>query len=150
MRILLLSAHYLGFVLWLGAGVAAMQVGAAMRGAGREETALLVGIMGRLYRAMVLPGALLTTITGLVLTLRLYGGAISAVGYSPALMVMQGVGVAGAALALGVSFPAVMRLARLDPTGPHAEHFRVLRKRVSLSGMVAGMLGLIALVAGAM
>lgn len=149
MRILLLAGHYLGFVLWLGGGLAAMQVGFSLRSAGREETALLLGLMMKLYRNLLLPGAVLTGVTGLALTLQLYGGAISAAGYSPALMLMQGAGLVGAAIAIGVSFPAVSRASRLDPTGPHAEQFRRLRRRASLSGMIMGLLGLTALVAGA-
>lgn len=150
MRSLLFLGHSLGFVLWLGGGMAAMQVGSAMRAAGREETALLLGVMVRLHRGLLLPGAVLTVITGLLLTLRLYGGAVSAAGYPITLMVMQGAGLVGAALIVGVSFPAVMRLSRLDPTGPQADRFRSLRQRAALSGGLAGMLGFSALVAGAL
>ncbi len=149
MRSLLLFGHYLGFVLWLGAGLAAMPAGGMLKNAGREESALLVGLMARIYRGMLLPGAVLTVLTGLLLTLRLYGGPISAAGYPVPLMVMQGAGLVGAVLAIGVTFPATARLARLDPHGPHAAVFAALRRRSAVSGMISGLLGLAALVAGA-
>ena len=151
MRGLLLLGHFLGMVLWLGAGAAAMQVGSVLRsgGAGREETALLLGIMMRLYRGLLLPGAVLTVATGLLLSLRLYSGAISAAGYPTSMMVMQGAGLVAAVIAVGVMFPAATRLTRLDPSGPHAEQFHRLRKRAGVSGMISGLLGLVALVAGA-
>ncbi len=150
MRALLFLGHFLGFVLWLGGGLAAMQVGTQMRSAGREESALLLSVLVRLYRGMLLPGAVLTVLTGLLLTLRLYGGAVSVAGYPTALMVMQGTGLLGAAILIAVGFPAAIRLARLDPTGPHADRFQSLRRRVSTSGGLTGVLALIALVAAAL
>jgi len=146
---LLLAGHFLGFVLWLGAGLASMHLGRALRSAGREETALLLSVMGRVHRAMLLPGVVLTILTGLLLTLQLYGGAVATAGYPVSLMVMQGAGLIGGAVVLGVTFPAATRLMRLDPTGPHAAAFTSLRNRAAVSGMIAGTLGLVALLAAA-
>lgn len=147
MRVVLLFGHFLGFVLWIGAGSAAMLLGARLRSAGREETALLLGLMVRVQRAMLLPGVVLTLATGLLLTLRLYSGPVSAAGYPVSLMIMQGAGLVGGAIALGVTLPATTRLARLDPQGPHAAVFASLRKRASVSGMIWGMLALVGLIA---
>jgi hypothetical protein len=47
-----------------------------------------------------------------------------------------------------VSFPAVTRLARLDPLGPHAPLFDALRRRAAWAGTVSGVLGVVALVSG--
>jgi hypothetical protein len=148
-RPVLLFGHLLGFVLWLGADFAAMPIGAMLKSAGREETNLLLGLLARLYRAVLLPGVVLTLITGLLLTLRLYSGPVSAAGYPVALMIMQGAGLVGGAIAIGVTFPATTRLARLDPHGPHAAVFAGLRNRASVSAMIAGTLGMVALVAAA-
>lgn len=150
MRAILLFGHLLGFVLWIGSGLAAMHLGKAIEKAGREEVGLLLGLMGRMQRAMLLPGVVLTVTTGLLLTLNLYGGAISAAGYPVSLMVMQGAGLAGAVVAIGVTIPATARLARLDPQGPQAAVFASLRKRASISGMLTGVLAMVALVAGAL
>jgi hypothetical protein len=92
----------------------------------------------------------LTVISGLLLTLRLYGGAISAAGYPVSLMVMQGAGLLGAVIAIGVTVPTTGRLTRLDPQGPHAAVFASLRQKASISGMVTGVLAMVALIAGAL
>lgn len=150
MRALLLFAHLLGFVLWMGGGFAGMSLGIAMRGAERNELALLAGLQGRLHRSIILPGCLLTVLSGLLLTLRLYGGAVSAAGFPVPLMVMQGAGLLAAGIVLGVSLPTVARLGRLDPTGQQAPLFAALQKRSALAGSLAGTLALAALVASAL
>jgi len=148
-RHLLLLAHVFGFVLWIGGGLAAMSVGLAMRpGTPPRDLGALAGIQGRLYRGLILPGTLLTVLSGLVLTLRLYGGAVSATGFPVELMIMQGAGLLGAGLVLGMSLPAISRLVRLDPAGEQAPLFAALQGRTRLAGMLTGLLALTALVAG--
>ena len=149
MRLLLLGLHLLGFVLWLGGGLAAMLVGATARRAERGEAVLLIALSGRLHRALILPGVLLTVLSGLMLTLQLYGGAVSVSGFPTSLMVMQGTGLLAAGIVLAVSLPTVTRLGRLDPQGPQAPLFQALQRRAALSASLAGSLGLIALLAGA-
>jgi len=148
LRHLWLFGHIFGFVLWMGGGFAAMNVGIAMRRGAREDTPALLALSGRLHRALILPGVVLTVISGLILTLRMYGGAISENGFPTALMVMQGAGLIAAALVLMVSFPTVSRLTRLDPDGQHAALFRMLARRAALSGSLSGMLALVALIGG--
>jgi hypothetical protein len=140
----------LGFVLWLGGGLAAMNLGIAMRSAPPADLPVLLRIMGRVYRGLLLPGVLLGVISGLLLTLRLYGSALSTNGYPVALMVMQGAGLLAAGIVLGVSLPTVTRLGRLDPTGAQAPLFAALRNRAAIAGALAGILALIALLAGAL
>jgi hypothetical protein len=147
-RNLLLLAHVLGYVLWLGGGLAAMTVGIAMRSTPPRELPPLLGIQGRLYRALILPGSLLTVLSGLVLTLRLYGGAVSVAGFPVELMVMQGTGLVAAGILLGVGLPAVSRLVRLDPAGEQAPLFAALQRRTRVAGFLMGLLALTALVAG--
>lgn len=148
MRQLLLALHFLGFVLWLGGGFAAMTVGIAMRRAARSDLPALAGVQGRLHRALILPGALLAVLSGLLLTLRLYGGAVSAAGFPAALMVMQGAGLVAAGIVLGVSLPTIARLGRLDPAGEQAPLFALLQRRAAFAGSLAGVLGMTALIAG--
>ena len=149
MRLLLLALHLLGFVLWLGGGLAAMLVGPVMRSVERGELGPLIVVYGRLHRALILPGVLLTVLTGLLLTLQLYGGAVSAAGFPVPLMVMQGSGLLAAGIVLTVSLPTVSRLGRLDPSGEAAPLYRALQRRAAIAGALAGTLGLVALVAGA-
>jgi hypothetical protein len=144
-----LLAHIFGFILWMGGGFAAMAVGMAMRQAHPAELAPMIRIQGRVHRGMILPGSLLVVVSGLLMTLRLYGSATSVNGFPIALMVMQGAGLLGLVLVLVVMVPTVSRLGRLDPTsGEHAPIFVVLSRRAALVGSVTGMLGLTALIGG--
>jgi hypothetical protein len=72
------------------------------------------------------------------------------VGFNIWLIIMQGAGVLGALVVLLIALPTAARLSRLDPTGPGAAYFDELRTRQKVVGTAAGLLGLVALVAGAM
>ncbi len=149
MRHVLFATHLLGFVLWMGGGIAAGTIGFAMGRAPRSVLGVMAGLLGRLHQRMILPGALLTVLSGLLLTLSLYGSATSVSGYPVPLMVMQGAGLVGAAIVLIVNFPAVSRLTRLDPAGEHGALFDALLRRASLSGALTGVFAVIALLGGA-
>jgi hypothetical protein len=143
-------AHWLGFVLWLGGGLSAMAIGLSARREPREVLGTIARQLAIVYRAVMLPGAVLTVASGLVLTLMVYGapGAMAAVG-AP-LMTMQGTGLLAAILTLLFIVPAASRAARLDPLGPHGPRFDALRRRTARLGMISGVLGLIALISGAL
>lgn len=148
MRHLLLFAHIFGSVLWLGGTLAAMGTGMLMQRLARSELGIAMKVQAWLMMGMTLPGTLLVVISGLILTLRLYGSATSVGGFPLALMIMQGAGLLAAALILVVTLPTVTRLTRLDPGGVHAPLFDALRGRMKLMGMVTGALAFVALVAG--
>ena len=148
MRHLLLFVHLLGFVLWMGGGFAAMSLGIAMRNAPRSGLALMAGIQGRLHRTLILPGCLLVVFSGILLTLRLYGGPLSSQGFPVPLMVMQGLGLVAAVIVLAVSLPTMTRLVRLDPAGEQAPLFAALQKRAALAGSLTGTLALASLISG--
>lgn len=148
MRHFWLFAHSFGFVLWMGGAFSAMAMGAVMRRGPRTDLPALIGAQGALYRWLILPGCVMVVISGLVLTLRLYGNATSVNGFPPQLMVMQGAGLVGAAIVLVVSFPTMGRISRLDPLGEHAPLFKALSRRMVIAGSIAGVLGMAALVSG--
>jgi hypothetical protein len=148
LRHLWLFAHIFGFVLWMGGGLAAMNIGISIRRGPRGDLPALVALQGRLHRALILPGVVLTVISGLILTLRMYGNATSVNGFPTQLMVMQGAGLVAAAIALTVNFPSVSRLTRLDPEGEHAPLFQGLARRAAISGGLTGLLALTALIGG--
>ena len=148
MRHFLLYLHDFGFILWMGGGFAALSTGLFMEQLPRNALAVAVQVQGRLMRGMILPGAVLVVLSGLILTLRLYGSATSVSGFPTAMMVMQGTGLIAAAITLVVSFPAVTRLSRLDPAGPYAPLFDALRRRAQLAGLASGVLGVVALISG--
>lgn len=148
MRHFWLFSHIFGFVLWMGGAFSAMAVGAVMRRGPRTDLPALIGAQSALYRLLILPGCVLAVVSGLILTLRLYGGAASVGGFPPQMMVMQGAGLAGAIIVLVVSFPTMGRISRLDPLGEHAPLFQALSRRMAVAGSIAGVLGLAALVSG--
>ncbi|HEX7024713.1 MAG TPA: hypothetical protein VF187_07840 [Gemmatimonadales bacterium] len=148
MRHLLLFVHLLGFIMWMGGGYAALSLGMLMRRLPRNELAMPVMMQGRLMRELILPGAVLATITGIMLTLSLYGSATSVQGYPGGLMAMQGAGMLGAVLVLIVGVPTGARIARLDPVGEHAPLFDALQRKAAVTGVISGALALIALIGG--
>ena len=148
MRHLLLYLHVFGYVLWMGGGFAAMSTGIFMQQLPRAELGVAILVQGRLLRGMILPGVILVVISGLVLTLRLYGSATSVSGFPPALMIMQGAGLLAAGLTLVVSVPTATRLGRLDPVGAHAALFDALRRRMKIMDIVTGALAVSALISG--
>ena len=86
--------------------------------------------------------------TGLLLTLSMYGQAAS-LGIPTRVMVLQGTGILAAVIVLVVTVPTSARIQRLDPVGEYAPLFDALRQRLRIAGLLAGLLALIALVAGA-
>ena len=141
-----LFLHLLGFVMWMGGGLAAMFAGIAAKSEDRAGLGAVVRAQSAVQRIIIGPGALLTVLSGLMLTFALTGMA----GVSIWLMVMQGAGLVGALLTLFVAVPTAIRLARLDPIGANAAYFDELRNRQKVVGMVWGVLALLALVAGVM
>ncbi|HEU5220057.1 MAG TPA: hypothetical protein VFU23_15465, partial [Gemmatimonadales bacterium] len=148
LRHLYLGAHILGFVLWMGGGLAAMTVGIALRRGPRNDVPALLGVQERLHRTLILPGSVLVVVSGLLLTLRLYSTATSVNGYPLPLMIMQGAGLLAAGIVLIVSLPTIGRLTRLDPAGPHAALFQALSRKLALAGSLSGLLALVALIGG--
>lgn len=142
-----LSLHLIGFTGWLGGLLALL---ALSQGSAREGAAWrgpLARARGGIYRLLVGPGAMLTVVSGMILTLQLYGEATS-VGLSHALMTMQGLGLVAALLSLIVSVPTASRLSRLEPTGPAERLFVQLEARLRLADGITLALGVAALVAG--
>jgi uncharacterized membrane protein len=145
-----LALHLLGFVLWMGGAFSVMMVSIAARREDRGILAAVLRLQAVLYRTLVLPGALLTIFSGLLLTLVVYGGPGAIGAISPWLMVMQGAGLLAGVITLALIVPNAAKLTRMDPTGPHRDAVDLVRRRQARLGMVTGLLGLIALVSGAL
>lgn len=145
-----LFLHLLGFTLWLGGGFASMVAGIAARREDRQGLGVVVRTQAALQRVIVAPGALLTVLSGLILTFAVTGRTGNLVGFSTWLVVMQVTGIVGALITLLVGLPTATRLARLDPAGSHAAFFDELRQRQRVVGSMAGVLALVALLAGAL
>jgi uncharacterized membrane protein YbhN (UPF0104 family) len=141
---LLNLAHILGFTLWVGGGVGAMTVGIRGKQEDRAAQALVVRLLTAIHRMVMLPGIILTILSGGYLSIP----AARAVSPSSWLMLMQISGVLAAILVLFVSLPTLSKLTRISPIGETAPVFDALRKRQAMAGMIAGALGLIALLSG--
>jgi hypothetical protein len=142
-----LFLHLLGFTLWLGGAIASMIIGIAAKREDRSGLGAVVRSQATLTKVAIAPGALLTVLSGLILTFQL---TTDVVGFSIWLMIMQGAGIIAALLTLLISLPTAMRLGRLDPTGEAARYFDELRARQRIVASISGTFGLVALLAGAM
>jgi uncharacterized membrane protein len=141
-----LFLHLLGFVMWMGGGLASMVAGIAAKSESRGGLGAVVRAQSAIQRSIIAPGALLTVLSGLILTFALAGMT----GGSAWLMAMQGAGLVAALITLFVALPTATRLSRLDPTGDQAAYFDELHNRQKVVGMISGVLVLVALVAGAL
>ena len=144
-----LLLHLLGFTMWLGGALATMVAGVAGKREDRGGLGAIVRAQASVYRIIIAPGALLTILSGLVLTFSVSGRMGDLVGFSIWLVIMQGAGLVGALIVLLISLPTAAKLSRLDPMGPGAAYFDELRQRQKILASVAGVLALVALVAGA-
>jgi hypothetical protein len=145
-----LFLHLLGFTLWLGGGLASMVAGIAAKRETREGLGAVARAQASVWKSLIAPGALLTVLSGLILTFSVAGRTGELVGFSLWLVVMQGAGVLGALLVLLIGLPTAARLARVDPTGQGGAYFDELRTRQKIVASVSGTLALVALLAGAM
>jgi hypothetical protein len=145
-----LFLHLLGFVLWIGGAVASMVAGASARSEGRAGLGVAVRAQAAMQKVLIAPGALLTVLSGLILTFRVTARTGELVGFNSWLVLMQATGIIGALVALLISLPTASKLARLDPAGPHAAYFDELRTRQKVTSSIAGVLALVALVGGVM
>jgi hypothetical protein len=142
-----LFLHLLGFTLWLGGAIASMIIGIAAKREDRTGLGAVVRSQATLTKIAIAPGALLTVLSGLILTFQL---TTDVTGFSIWLMIMQGAGIIAALLTLLISLPTATRLGRLDPTGEAARYFDELRARQRIVASISGTFGLVALFAGAM
>ena len=143
-----LFLHLLGFTLWLGGAIASMIIGIAAKREDRSGLGAVVRSQATLTKIAIAPGALLTVLSGLILTFQVGGGDMA--GFSFWLVTMQAAGIIAALLTLLISLPTATRLGRLDPTGEGARYFDELRARQRIVASISGTFGLIALLAGAM
>jgi hypothetical protein len=145
-----LFLHLLGFTLWLGGAIAAMIIGIAAKREDRHGLGAVVRGQASLMKVAIAPGALITVLSGLILTFSVTASLNEVAGFNIWLVTMQGAGVIAALLTLLISLPTAAKLARLGPAGEAARYFDELRQRQRIVGSISGVFGLIALFAGAM
>jgi len=142
-----LFLHFFGQILWLGAGLGSMVYGIA----GKQESGAALGVIARgqvaVHKLLIGPGAFLMILSGVMLSLQMYGSAMSGMAPTVWMMVMQGAGLLGALIVLAVGMPTIARLGRVSPEGPTAALYQALRRRHVAISIVSGTLGLLALLA---
>jgi hypothetical protein len=141
MRLFMLFAHWVGLSLWIGGEVANLIVLAAAK---REDPSIF-GAVARIrvaiLRKVVAPGALVTLLTGLILTIQRYYVELW-------LVVMQVAGFVGAIVVLLIAMPVGVKLSRIDPVGENVPYFLMLRGRLTAIGVVSLAVALLGLWAG--
>lgn len=145
-----LFLHIFGFSLWIGGALAAMVAGVSAKAESREGLGAVVRSQAAIQKALIAPGALLTVLSGLILTFRVTARTGELVGFNLWLVLMQAAGIIGALVALLISLPTASKVARLDPAGAHRAYFDELRARQKVTSSLAGVLALAALVGGVM
>ena len=140
--------HFAGLIAWLGGGLAVMVASAAMRRMDRTLWGAVVDVQAACYRLLMGPGAIVTVISGLILTFAMYGRLSGEV--AAWLGVMQAAGLVAALVTMLGAMPAAARLTRLEPVGSTEAAFDAARRRLALTGAVAGFFGAIAVVAAAL
>ena len=143
MRGFWLLVHFIGFLLWLGGGIATMIAGVTAKPFSAAERLAVYRATSAVQRLLVGPGAVAVVISGLMLLRPFMKSGEMPTGIG----VMMVAGLLGAMIAIGLSVPAAARLGRLkvDARGELPERFVALRKRQVIVATAAGSLGLLAL-----
>ena len=68
-----LFLHVLGFTLWVGGAIASMVAGVSAKREGREGIGVVTRAQAAIQKMLIGPGALLTVLSGLMLTFRATG-----------------------------------------------------------------------------
>ena len=140
--------HFLGMSLWIGGMVAAMVLSANAKSATGVERNAAFRWAGRVYSLVVGPGALLTVVTGLILTMSLAQRGASQVMAQPSIWVMQAAGLVAGLLVLFVALPTSTSLARMADAAADGElppSFGRMQRRLSVVVHVVAVLVVLSL-----
>ena len=146
MRGFWLFLHVIGFVAWLGGGLAVMLSGITAKYFPPDQRLAVYRVMAVVTRNLVGTGAVLVVVSGFVLSVPYFRGAT----VPTWLMAMQLLGFMGAIVAIAITVPTAARLGRLDldPRGELPESFAGLRRKQAIFATIAGVFALLALLAG--
>jgi uncharacterized membrane protein YidH (DUF202 family) len=146
MRGLWLFLHVMGFVAWLGGGLAIMLAGITAKHFPPEQRLAVYRVTSVVARNLIGPGAVLVVLSGFILSVPYFKDAT----VPSWLMAMQSLGLFGAIVAIAIVTPTAARMGRLevDARGELPESFAALRRRQAIFATLAGVLALAALLAG--
>lgn len=146
MRGFWLFVHFMGFIAWIGAGLAAMLAGITAKNFAPEQRLAVYRAISYFVRSLIGPGAVLVVVSGFILSAPYFKDAM----VPTWLLAMQGLGMVGAIIAVAIVTPTAARLGRLevDARGELPEAFAGLRRRQAIFATLAGILALVSLLAG--
>lgn len=127
-----------------------MTLALAARGEHPGVRGAVYRLLARVHGVVIAPGALITVLSGLWLTMTMARRGRSAELGEPGPALMQGLGIVAGILVLFVALPTANRLARVaepDERGQLLPAFDRLRKRQAVISSVAGALAILALAA---
>lgn len=143
----MLFLHWLGWAVWLGAGITFMVWGPAVRKAELPVWAHTWDVLARIQRAIVAPACAVATVTGFALSMQ-YAQRGLPMG-AMWIVIMQILGLLAAILTLAIATPLANRMAFLAAKSlekgerdPRAER---VRSRLALVSSVSGAFILVTL-----
>ncbi len=143
-------AHFFGMCLWLGGMVAAMVIAVAARSESVSSRVSAFHVLGRVYSFVIGPGAIVTLLSGVALTMSMAQATVGGTG-SLGTGVMQATGLLAGALVFFAGLPTATKLARVadmaDENGP-PPIFDRLRKRLAAVAHSVAVLAVLALYFG--
>jgi Predicted integral membrane protein (DUF2269) len=146
MRGFWLFLHIMGFVAWLGGGLAVMLSGITAKYFQPDHRLAVYRATSVVARNLIGPGAVLVAVSGFVLLVPYFRSATTPTW----LMAMMVFGLLGGIVVIGIVTPTAARLGRLDvdARGELPESFAGLRRKQVIFATLSGVLALLALVSG--
>ena len=146
MRGFWLFVHFMGFIAWIGAGLAAMLAGIISKNFAPDHRLAVYRAISFFVRSLIGPGAVLVVVSGFILSAPYFKNAT----VPTWLLAMQSLGFIGAVIAVAIVTPTAARLGRLDldARGELPEAFVGLRRRQAIFATLAGVLALLSLMTG--
>jgi hypothetical protein len=136
----ILFLHWLGWAVWLGAGITFMVWGPAVRNAELPVWAHTWDVLARIQRAIVAPACAVATLTGFVLSMQYAQRGLSM--GAKWIVIMQLLGIFAAILTIAIATPLANRMAFLAAksleTGQRDPRAETVRRRLALASSLAG------------
>jgi putative copper export protein len=146
--LLMRFVHLLAMSVWIGG----LFSGLVIAGQARVQTGLArkssYGLLGKVYSIVIGPAVLITTVTGIALTMSVAQQVGSSAMGHPRLWVMQVTGLLAGVLALFVELPSASGLARLAGSldeGATSPAFERLQRRLSTVSQLVAVLFIVAM-----
>lgn len=137
---MILLLHWLGWAVWLGAGITFMVWGPAAKKAELAVWAHTWDVLARLQRAIVAPGCAVATVTGFALSMQ-YAQRGAGMG-AKWIVIMQLLGILAAILTIAIATPLANRMAFLAAksleTGQRDPRAEPVRRKLALVSSVSG------------